>query len=167
MKTKQGELPGYRSSVALAEGLKLGVFVSALVTDVDEHSVWTVQALDLLVPAVSAAAWAAAAAAPAALPSKSDAMAGKYYDGSVVIEATGAAPREVLLFEGVGETMNLTAIPGVDPTVALRATVVNSTDGCRWLDDGTNLELVYFDWDASNATVEKIRFMGATYDKLG
>ena len=78
--------------------------------------------------------------------------------------------------------MNLTAIEGVDPNLALRATVVNSTDGCRWLDDGaarrrgprraprnpagTDLEIVYFDWDAANATVERIRFMGAAFGKV-
>ena len=42
VKSKQGELPGYRSSVSVVEELKLGVFTSALVSDVDEHSVWTI-----------------------------------------------------------------------------------------------------------------------------
>ena len=55
IKSKQGELPGFRSSVSLVEPLKLGVFISALVSDVEELSVWTIPALDLLVPAVKAA----------------------------------------------------------------------------------------------------------------
>merc|ERR1719486_535753 len=33
MKSKQGQLPGYRSAVSIVEELKIGVFVSALVTE--------------------------------------------------------------------------------------------------------------------------------------
>ena len=39
------------------EDLKLGVFTSALVSDVDEKSVWTIPVLDRLVPAIEAALW--------------------------------------------------------------------------------------------------------------
>lgn len=42
MKSKQGELPGYRSSVTIVEGLKIGIFTSALISEVDEKSVWTI-----------------------------------------------------------------------------------------------------------------------------
>lgn len=37
-KGKQGELPGYRSSMTMVPKLKLGIFTSALVSDVEE--VW-------------------------------------------------------------------------------------------------------------------------------
>ena len=48
VKSKQGELPGYRSSVSVVEELKLGVFTSALVSDVDEHSVWTIPGMNMI-----------------------------------------------------------------------------------------------------------------------
>ena len=56
-KGKQGELPGYRSSVTVVEDMKVGIFTSCLVSDASEHSVWTVPALAVLVPAVEAALW--------------------------------------------------------------------------------------------------------------
>ena len=61
--------------------------------------------------------------------------------------------------------MNLTAIPGVDPNRALRAKPMNSSAGCRWLDDGSDLEIAYFDWKADDS-VWRLRFMDGAYGKL-
>ena len=143
--------------MTLVEDLKLGVFTSALVSDVDEHSVWTIPALDILVPAVMAAAWSFVEKPP--LPSKYSDLVGDYYDGVAV-----AVQDDVLVLSGLGELMNLTAIEGIDSSLALRATVMNSTDGCRWLDDGTDLEIAYFDWDGD--AVSRLRFMQSAFSKL-
>jgi hypothetical protein len=163
VKSKQGELPGYRSSVSIVEPLKLGVFTSALVSDVDELSVWSIPSLDILIPAVTAASWKIAASHAPVLPSKSQAMVGDYYKpGTVSVTKRGA----VLILSGVGsQDMNLTAIPGVDPNLALRAKPINSTAGCRWLDDGSDLEIAYFDWKADDS-VWRLRFMDGAYGKL-
>jgi hypothetical protein len=53
-KSKQGELDGYRSCVTLIDDLKLGIFVSALQSEVSEGSVWAIPAIDILAPAVLA-----------------------------------------------------------------------------------------------------------------
>ena len=62
--------------VALVEPLKLGVFVSALVSDVASNSVWTLDALALLVPAVTRALWRLAP--PAAAPKEASLLVGTY-----------------------------------------------------------------------------------------
>ena len=129
VKSKQGELPGYRSSVMLAEPLKrsgaseaahrpaavapahtmrcrpapsnppcapcsrhgcrlflrLGVFVSALVSEVSSSTVWTLDVLDALVPAISRALWRLAPAP--ALPPEAGLLTGAYGDGSVRVTA--------------------------------------------------------------------------------
>eukprot|EP00658_Telonema_sp_P-2_P043883 TRINITY_DN31759_c0_g1_i1.p1 TRINITY_DN31759_c0_g1~~TRINITY_DN31759_c0_g1_i1.p1 ORF type:complete len:168 (-),score=14.16 TRINITY_DN31759_c0_g1_i1:117-620(-) len=158
VKSKQGELPGYRSSVSIVEPLKLGVFTSALVSEVAEKSVWTVPAMDILVPAVQRAAWMLAPGP--SLPSGHSEMVGDYAFGTRVW-AQGGGLRFVA---SSGVVLNLTSMEGVDPSAALRGHLVNSTEGCRWLDDGPDLEIVYFDW--VGGTVLRVRFMGTAFDKL-
>ena len=98
-------------------------------------------------------------------------MVGGYYKKDTIsiiqVESTrfNLPPVLVLRGWGGGGDMNLTTIEGVDPNRALRAMPVNSSAGCRWLDDGSDLEIVYFDW-SHPATVERIRFMDAAFGKL-
>ena len=138
MKSKQGELPGYRSSVTLIEGLRLGIFTSALVSDVPEKSVWTIPALDIVAPAVRAALWRLQP--PRALPTGWERLVGRYYTPSdpVVVRADGAA---LLLTHGADVlNLTLTAIGGV--LRAHPASAPADQAGCRWLDDGTDEECV-------------------------
>lgn len=53
-KSKQGELDGYRSCITLIDDLKLGIFVSALQSEVPEGSVWAIPAINILAPAILA-----------------------------------------------------------------------------------------------------------------
>jgi hypothetical protein len=102
-------------------------------------------------------------------------MVGGYLHPNTVTIELGSSSR-VLLFrtEPDGPLMNLTAIPGIDPNTVLRARPVNSSQGCRWLDDGDDLELVYFEWaecdsewaSEARSIVKSISFMGSKYGKL-
>eukprot|EP00947_MAST-08B_sp_MAST-8B-sp1_P004846 g4846.t1 len=185
VKSKQGELPGYRSSVSLVEDLKVGVFTSALVSDVAELSVWTVPAMDILVPAVRAALWALQAARPPPpLPSRHALMVGDYYEPNTVSVRLGKAaapPFAPTLYlhtsPDPGDVLNLTAVPGFDPNRILRAfpaannasstgASAGASAGCRWLDDGPAQELVAFDWTEDGSAVHGLRFMGGSYFKM-
>ena len=133
------------------------------------HHLFHPPALDILVPAVKAALWRLSAArGPPPLPSKHAAMVGGYFHPNTVTIELGSSSRVLLFRTGPdGQLMNLTAIPGIDPNTVLRARPVNSSQGCRWLDDGDDLELVYFEWASeAQSIVKSISFMGSRYGKL-
>ena len=168
IKSKQGELPGYRSSVSIVEELKLGIFTSALISDTDELSVWTIPSLDLLIPAVSAADWANKPP-PAALPaaSKLKQMIGGYYKPGTVTIALDASNKFLIFSEGASQpSMNLTAIDGIAMTQAMRAQPITTKQGCRWLDDGSDLEILSWQWNAAGDKVVSIMFMHGKFGKI-
>ena len=181
--------------------LKLGVFTSALVTDVEESSVWTVPMMDVLVPALEAALWRLKP--PFSLPPKPtlDQLVGSYGGGEATVYAQAGA---LLLRLGSADPLNLTAVvppagrggapPGVASPKAPRAAdddddddyvffvqPLNSTQGCRWLDDGQDLEMAYFERGSAPAragqaargegrragAVVRLRFMDSLFDKDG
>ena len=153
-KGKQGELPGYRSSLTVIEELKLGIFTSALISDTESNSVWTIEALNILAPAVDQALTRLQPSAK--LPTNYAMYVGKYYDGSVTI----AVQKEQLIFTSSAGDLNLIEVPEMDNM--LRVQNLNDI-GCRWLDDGTNNEIVSF--VVVNSTVVAMEFMGSRYDK--
>ena len=164
-KGKQGELPGYRSSVLLVEPLKLGIFVSALVSDVPSPTVWTVDALSLLAPAVSSALWRLKP--PPQLPAGTELLVGKYLDGSVHVATSGAV---LLLTLAPGAApLNLTLITAHStPTMrAFYAQPVQSTATCRSLDDGQDLEIAYFSLPSAGANASSLRFMDGLFLRYG
>jgi len=90
------------------------------------------------------------------LPTNYAMYVGKYYDGSVTI----AVQKEQLIFTSSAGELNLIEVPEMDNM--LRVQNLNDI-GCRWLDDGTNNEIVSF--VVEDSTVVAMEFMGSRYDK--
>ncbi len=168
LKGKQGELPGFRSSVTVSEDLQLGVFTSALVTDVDEHTVWTVPVLKILGPAIKEAMQKLAPLPQ--LPPGYERYLGSYYDGTVVVELVGSE----LVLRGLGYGNKSGPLVSATAGLVLRAVDdahpnllrAHPSDldgiGCRWLDDGVDQELVqfYFDGQEPAQSAIALEFMG-------
>ena len=174
-KGKQGELPGYRSSITVIEELKVGVFTSALVTDVKSNSVWTIDALKILAPALDAALTRLIQEQKESLPKYAMMYVGKYYDGSVQIYVnesdntlwfeSGAGP------DGESATiLKLVEVKGANDQNlhVLRALDVAGVEnlGCRWLDDGDHLEIVKFVLNEEENVVTAMQFMGEQFGKI-
>ena len=175
-RSKQGELDGYRSSVALVPELQLGVFVAALVTDVDEptNTVWTYPLLDALAPVVEAALWRLAAERAAGEPPLPPALRQRYegtYAGGIGVATGGARNATLLMTVPGGPTRNLTAAGGASPSGA-HAFVAHRDGGtgapaadCRHLDDGDDGEIFYFEVGKGGAPAVALRFMGVRYER--
>lgn len=170
VKSKAGELSGYRSQVALVPELGLGIFVSAFRSDVTpfdtSDSVWTIPALQTLIPPITAALQAAQPAP--VLPADYKTYVGTYgpVDQEIKIDVDQAQTALVGVF--LNATMNLTEYPhGSATQKILRVTLPSpGTTACRWLDDGDNGELAYFDVPASSGGVAtSVSFMGGVYDR--
>jgi hypothetical protein len=171
-KSKQGELPGFRSSITLVSELKLGIFVSALQSDVSEDSVWAVPMMDTLGSAVLSTLTTLQPAY--VLPRHSAQFVGAYHFNSTVFVSV-AGVLEGYIF---GQHLNFTEVLdySVSPTVpvglALRAEPVGpgSNPGCRWLDDGADLELIYFTGLVSNndfgSNSTGFQFMGSAAERV-
>ena len=167
-KGKQGELPGYRSSVLLVEPLKLGVFVSALVSDVPSSTVWTLDVMRLLAPAVAAALWRLRP--PPALPAADvPLVTGTYLDGSVVVAPDAANATLQLRLGPAAAPLNLTLLADAStPTRrAFRAQPAHSTATCRTLDDGSDLEIATFTLPQPGARASRLRFMDGLFERVG
>ena len=166
-KGKQGELPGYRSSVQLIEPLKLGVFTSALVSDVDSPTVWTQDALEILTPAIMSALWKLQK--PGSIGPSTELLVGRYYDGSVSVKLEGKSTLYLRL-SPTAKPLSLTYVESVSTkqTHVYRASPVNSTSSCRSLDDGQDLEYAYFTLQEGNAAhADHLRFMSGLYAFYG
>ena len=126
-------------------------------SDVDEDSVWTIPALDILVPAIQKALWRLKAKAPPVVPGAHD-YVGRYFNGvNVTLEAS------VLYMQAPNSTaLNMTWVD----RDAFRVEAVASSQGCRWLDDGADQEIVYFERDQVRGQVRALRFMGEQLAKL-
>jgi len=164
IKSKQGQFPGYRSSMSLVPELKLGIFVSALVSDVEDENVWTIAALDILIPLFKSALWRLAPVPT--LPANYTALVGKYaisdgyYDTSVTVEVVGG---QLIMNEGGGpnDILALSVVDGFENV--LRVHIVNSTESCMWLDNGDQ-EFAYF--NILHGQVESLRWMGGLYGRM-
>ena len=190
--SKQGELNGYRSAVTLVPELKLGVFVSALQSDVSDSSVWSLNLTAQLVPPLLALLRAhAQAAPPPPLPLRHAALVGEYGPADELVTVSYSADGATLVADLHGSGANLTAFKiddgaggaggasggadddaaGVGDVVVLRALSLGGGQGragCRWLDDGIDQELLYFQFAAAGApgsAVQSLLFMGGKYDR--
>ena len=131
-------------------------------------SVYTIPALDILVPAVMKAM--RRLHKPPPLPANYARLLGTYYDGSVQVEKTD----QELVFHLFDQKLKLSPItwPEIDNTTTtttypnvLRAHPINSTAGCRWLDDGVDQELVYFHLPPGGDAATYIEFMGDRFER--
>eukprot|EP01062_Namystynia_karyoxenos_P026168 TRINITY_DN20425_c1_g1_i1.p2 TRINITY_DN20425_c1_g1~~TRINITY_DN20425_c1_g1_i1.p2 ORF type:complete len:526 (+),score=213.34 TRINITY_DN20425_c1_g1_i1:84-1580(+) len=155
IKGKQGELGGYRSAVALAEDYRLGIFVSALQTAVPEGTVWTVPAMGVLLPPLQKAL--ERLAQPAAVPSPS-LYVGSYCGGRAAVSLSPAG--EMLLGgELIGAPLRLSAPPQLPVPHSLRTEETGELPSCRWLDDGHDSEVAYFNVTAG-APASSFSWMG-------
>ena len=149
----------------LVEPLKLGVFTSALVSDVPSKTVWTQEALELLAPAMTKALWRLRVAPT--LPAEALLVVGRYLDGSVSVDIEGG--HSLVLRLGVhASPLNLTLISEAStPNLrAFRAAPAHSTQACRWLDDGSDLEIAYFHLPNATARASSLRFMSGLFDRF-
>lgn len=142
-----------------------------------ELSVWTIPALDVLVPAVQAALWKLKPT-PSVSPKDVAALSGQYYDGSVSVGVEDGAL--VLRLSATSHALNLTRVADTKhrPSQhaaqhaaqhdhehasqhAYRVHPTNSSAGCRWLDDGQDDELAIF--TVQNGTATALAFMDALF----
>ena len=139
------------------------LFVSALVSDVASKTVYTTAVLEELAPAISEAMWRLSP--PPTLPESASLVVGRYLDGSVSIAAEGNAL--VMRLGAESAPLNLTQLvyESTPTRIAFRAAPVHANLGCRWLDDGTDLEIAYFTLPAAKANATALRFMGGLYDR--
>jgi CubicO group peptidase (beta-lactamase class C family) len=193
-KTKQGELPGYRSSVTIIPELKLGIFVSALQSEVaadtePDRSVWTLNISRQLVPPLLKLLRDHQAVAPALPPHHSKLLGDygppdqlltvRYTPGSneTQLEAgigIGGAPAAFSAFmlaafvTGDGTEVDADDdAAGVGSVVVARALALG-VQGCRWLDDGVDQELLYFQFASEKADgAGSVLFMGGRYNRVG
>lgn len=157
-KSKQGGDPGYRSSLTLAPDLNLGIFVSALTDPLPggEDSAWTVPAADILTAALLDILWSHKPHAPIADASRYEGQ----YNGNWSV---WQSPDGTLQARFGGDVVNLTALsppPSAGESdgeaesavagvfEAHSASAPDQQLGCRWLDDGTDQELAYFEFDS-------------------
>lgn len=179
--SKAGELPGYRSNVAIVPELKIGVFVSALLSTTPDDSTLTIPMLDLLIPAFEQVLFSMDPPSP--FPSNSDVFLGTYIsaDGFTTLvvsltpdntmtrknirnnirdnnnnaEPTPTQKSVKQLFANAynsdGSFAYTAALSAVDfDNTTLRISMVDPLPECRWLDDGFDQELIYFDTDGKN-----------------
>lgn len=164
MSGKQGEEPGYRSSMTMVPDLKLGVFTSVLEDDTSEQSVWTIPALDLLVPPLVQYLWAHQPVQP--LPTNYQLLLGTYSD-NVTISVSKSSP-PVLLLALQGTVFNLTQVlaQGSPVPSVLRAKDTSEPQpACRWLQDGADEELVYFSFASQGQPASSFEFAGGQWTR--
>ena len=152
--------------MSVVEDLRLGVFTSALITDVQDKTVWTLPILRILGPAVKAAILELQP--KDGLPPNHERFLGSYYDGSVNVEVDPQDASRMILMLGPHDThlaLSYEAALGPD---ALRARPLAPLD-CRHLDDGTNLEIAYFifneDSRGGGEKASALGFMGSFYGR--
>eukprot|EP01114_Cavostelium_apophysatum_P008470 TRINITY_DN2098_c0_g1_i1.p1 TRINITY_DN2098_c0_g1~~TRINITY_DN2098_c0_g1_i1.p1 ORF type:complete len:510 (+),score=94.29 TRINITY_DN2098_c0_g1_i1:84-1613(+) len=165
VKSKAGSLLGYRSQVAIVPPAKVGVFCVGM-TDNDDstQSMLTIPVMEILLPAFNEAL--ASAQPPYVLPSNAAQLTGTY---EYIDEEFGPSLFEVYIngsvlmaspTDGEVATGSMTLFSsGLSPNV-LR-TQLNEGEECRWLDDGSNLEFIYFSVESGKPT--SLTFMATDY----
>eukprot|EP01012_Entosiphon_sulcatum_P062689 TRINITY_DN8920_c0_g2_i1.p1 TRINITY_DN8920_c0_g2~~TRINITY_DN8920_c0_g2_i1.p1 ORF type:complete len:484 (+),score=62.55 TRINITY_DN8920_c0_g2_i1:22-1452(+) len=139
IKSKQGGLAGYRSSLALVPDLRLGIFTTALQNDVEDGTVWAYPALDILVPRLQAALWQNQPPPESLLPPAATQYVGNYSQGISIFLSSN---NNSLIAQSPGGLINLTRF-SADHVV--RVTLIDENSSCRTLDDGVDQELMYFE----------------------
>ena len=89
---------------------------------------------------------------------------GSYAKGDAVVTLSDDGTALLLKLYG-GAALNLTAVDShADADVmAFRTHPVASTAGCRWLDDGQDQEIAYF--DVKGGSVARLRYMNGAYER--
>eukprot|EP01113_Clastostelium_recurvatum_P034394 TRINITY_DN4662_c0_g1_i1.p1 TRINITY_DN4662_c0_g1~~TRINITY_DN4662_c0_g1_i1.p1 ORF type:complete len:510 (+),score=103.43 TRINITY_DN4662_c0_g1_i1:35-1564(+) len=169
VRSKAGELPGYRSQVAIIPELKIGIFISVTLDDTPDNTVYTFPSLsDILAPAFMQQLWSVQPPLP--LPANWKALVGLYRadpkdpsDGFQVY----LKDNSYLMASNVN---NNQAFSHVNVTEQIDDTTfrINLVDGldtlsCRWLDDGQDQEFIYFDMNAKGDEAASVIFMGELY----
>ena len=155
---------------------------------VPEDSVWTIPAADILTAALQEILWSHQPRTPIA---EAQRLVGDYFgDWSVEqLDASTLQARLGVISAFVAKTLaafassdlnskdcgqahatplNLTAFPtaagSAGDTVVLRAhpTGEGAKDGCRWLDDGDDQELMYFEMEEGSAKSKSVEYMGVS-----
>jgi len=160
LKSKQGGDPGYRSSLTLSTDLELGVFISALTDPVAENSVYTIPIVDILAPVLTAIL-TEQAERKAVVIAQPERFVGNYYGKWRVWQASPS----VLQASFGGSTLNLTA-SGFDEAAfrVVPGMAAGRAIGCRWLDDGVDEEIAYFDLGSGESVA--VSFMGSKWERL-
>jgi len=161
LRSKAGSLIGYRSQIAIAPQIKLGVFCVGT-TDNDDYtqSMLTAPLMSMLLPVFTDTLRLLQPVIP--LPPNAAVFTGLYKYNDPI---NGISFFQVYI---TGQKMNaaFSGSPGMlmtpfDETV-FRVTLSDSEE-CRWLNDGVNDELMYFTMDESNSFATSFVFMGTQF----
>eukprot|EP01084_Bolivina_argentea_P244087 408989_1 len=150
-KGKEGELSGYRSSVVIVPQYKIGIFNSALISDVSASHVWAYDVLNMLIPYVDNLLYKNGNINNYILPNNYQLLIGSYrqkgYTFMVNISVVMNEQYGLKYLKSTdsgGDMLRLNIFEN-DKNV-LRAYNLDGSE-CRWLDDGQDQELVYFSFD--------------------
>ena len=159
-KSKQGELPGYRTSTAMVPSYKLGVFTASLTDDISDGTVWSYQILSMILPTLNDLLQGPTNTKRYTLPSNYKDLIGDYYLES----EEDLSPVEIYVKNDSYLMVNAQELEGVflrlelfhDKNGNAVSDVLRARDDvngtnleaeCRSLEDGNDYELVYFDFD--------------------
>lgn len=144
--SKAGELSGYRSNLAMVPELKLGIFISALISDTPDDTTLTIPALEMLIPAFERALFAIEKPPP--LPPNLSFFVGTYksQDDSEVTAIIQVTNQQLTLQMRDGNDEFFSCLLyGVEFDDSVLLTVYfTPLPECRWVDDGQDTELIYF-----------------------
>ena len=162
-KSKQGSLPGYRTSTSMVPDYKLGVFTGALIQDVNDTFVWSYDVLKIILPTLNDILTKQTNIKfyKHQLPSNYKDLIGVYSFNSsfpsVEIFVKNDSYLMVNAYQWLGSFLRLEMFYDENGNVLqniLRGRKdVNDTNlkqGCRTLEDGPDYELFYFNFDSSS-----------------
>jgi len=167
IRSKAGELLGYRSQVAIVPELKLGIFISVTCGQTDDStlSAFTIPSMDILLPRFINTLWSKQPAVP--LPSNYQVFTGLYHLEDTIyntidwqVYQKGGSLFGSYVFNGQGfpPIVNLT----MDSDSVFRVSIPN-TQTCRWQDDGMDQELIYFHLSQDRKTSTGVTVMGQSF----
>ena len=165
--SKEGQLPGFRSSVSVVPALGIGVFAAALRTTTPDVTVDTVPALSALAPALVAVLQDREPRRRPP-PARAASLVGTYYlnttvrfeDLELVVSVEGAAALTLSPF------VEADVSAGDERWYPVRAHKRGVRKSCRWLDDGSDAEVVYFVFAADAAEASGLVFMGERLNRV-
>jgi len=166
LKSKAGSLVGYRSQVAIVPPIKLGVFcVDTSGTDDSTNSILTEPLMNMLLPVFTQVLWSLQPKVP--LPPNANLFTGLYlysnaYDGNSYFEVYITEQVMYAAFTDLVNpfsAMNLTQYD--ETTFRVRDQVLQE---CRWLNDGTDEEFIYFTMDSSKSFATSLSFMATQFN---
>jgi len=158
-KSKQGELPGYRSNLVIVPDLKIGVLVTALIDNTPDPTVYAMTMLGLIIPAFENVL--KDIYVPPPLPPSVQLYLGNFTVDGYTTRIFLNGNTIVMIADS---TYFLSIVP-FDPNV-LRAAVAPPLPECRWLDDSYNNEFVYFTFPGPNKPASQINLAGMTFVRV-